>query len=127
MTQSQERQQLIHQFGKLTGLDVSRGSPARKLLKHAVTLRRLFECLCNGCTREKLPHESWAEYDIARTAQMKWVDERIAKTEKLILKYLDQLGLTLNHFNRDPRGPAVYLTIGEHYNTWGGQEHGFGI
>ncbi len=127
MTQAQERQELIKEFSRITGLDVSRGSDARKLLKHAITLRKLYECSCNGCTREKSPLETWAQYDVARAQQMVWVDERIERIEALVKSYIDKLGLTLNHINQDPRGPAVYLTIGDKFNSWGGQEHGFGI
>lgn len=124
---TKDRIALIADFSRITGLDVSKGSTARKLLQHAVTLRQLCECACNGCTREKMPMETWAQYDVARAQQMVWVDERIDRTKRLIMKYLKELNLELNHFNLDPRGPAVYLTIGENWNTWGGQEHGYGI
>jgi hypothetical protein len=48
--------------------------------------------------------------------------------EKSIRSVLEQAGLTLNHFNGDPRGYTVYLDLPDvSYNTLGGQEHGYGI
>ena len=41
---------------------------------------------------------------------------------------LGRAGLSLNHFNGDPRGYAVYVDLPDgSYNTFGGHEHGYGI
>lgn len=78
------------------------------LRRHAITLRKYFEYECNGCTREKLPHESWKEYDNDRERQMIWVEER----QKAILSLIDSKCKELNthyYIQGDPRGASLHL------------------
>ena len=99
-----------------------------KLRGKARTLRRYFEYQCNGCTREKLPFESWEEYDTARGRAMQWVEKRVAIVEKQIEKLCKTPSpvLTLNYYiQRDPRGGTLYLAKdytlldSENYSTKG--------
>jgi hypothetical protein len=80
-----------------------------KLRKTAITLRKIFECQCNGCTREKLPSESWKDYDIARINQMEWVEKRDTVLRKRIEKLADSIGLKF-YIQGDPRGCSLYLS-----------------
>ena len=79
-----------------------------KLRRDAITLRRLFECECNGCTRDPLKYESLENYDQARERQMEWVEKRIEQVKKRIARICK--GLELTHFiQSDPRGCSLYL------------------
>ena len=53
---------------------------------------------------------------------------RALSLEKSIRSVLERAGLTLNHFNGDPRGYPAYIDLPDgSYNTLGGREHGYGI
>lgn len=82
------------------------------LRRDAITLRRMYECECNGCTREKLPRETWQQYDAARLIQMEWVEKRIETLEKRIAKNCNTLGLHY-YLQGDPRGCSVYVSKSE--------------
>lgn len=77
-----------------------------KIRRDGVTLHRLYECACNGCTREKFSHESWEAYDKARVLQQEWIDQRIEKLESRIKKNAELAGLNL-YLQTDPRGWTV--------------------
>jgi hypothetical protein len=81
----------------------------RSLKRHAITLHRLYEAECNGCTRDRLPWESYAQYDAARELQMEWVEKRIKAMQKLLRKHATSLGLHI-YFQTDPRGCPVYVS-----------------
>lgn len=78
------------------------------LARHAVTLRKLFEHECNGCTRDKLPGETWEQYDRARVDQLAWVEQRIEKERELISRKCAFLEVPY-YIQGDPRGPSLYL------------------
>lgn len=81
-----------------------------QLRSNAITLRTYNEYLCNGCTREKLPHESWKDYDIARQGQMDWTERRVKLVKNRIKKAANVLGLYV-YFQNDPRGCSVYVDV----------------
>ncbi len=81
-----------------------------KIRKNSITLRRLFEYECNGCTREKLPFETWLDYDRAREYQMIWVEKRKQIILKRIEKLVSSIGLYL-YIQSDPRGLPVYISV----------------
>lgn len=78
------------------------------LIRSSRRLRKLYEYECNGCTREKFPGESWESYDMARTEQMKYVDEAQERAQKRAMKLAEKLGLPI-YFQGDPRGPSIYV------------------
>lgn len=80
----------------------------QKLVKACITHHRYCECECNGCTREKLPFESWDSYDKAREAQMLWLEQAKDKLEKRIAKLCASLNL-FACFEGDPRGCTVKI------------------
>lgn len=82
------------------------------LRRQAITLRNLYECQCNGCIRDRLAWESWAEYDRARESQMEWIDNRVIKVLRTIDKKCAKLNLHY-HIQTDPRGPALYISRSE--------------
>lgn len=79
-----------------------------KLRGLSVTLQKYFEYECNGCTREKLSFETWAQYDKERELQMEWVEKRIKQITKQITKLSHDLGLYY-YIQTDPRGAALYV------------------
>lgn len=80
----------------------------QKLVRACITHHRYCEAECNGCTRDKLAHESWQEYDKARESQMLWLEQAKDKLEKRIAKLAASLKLYAC-FDGDPRGPTVRL------------------
>ncbi len=88
--------------------------------RDAITLRKLFEHQCNGCLRDKLPNESWSDYDLNREAQMQWVDKRVDTIEKRIDKRCKEFNLPY-YIQSDPRGCSLYLgtTSDSCYNVEG--------
>lgn len=88
--------------------------------RDAITLRKLFEHQCNGCLRDKLPGESWSDYDLNREAQMEWVEKRVEVIEKRIDKKCKELNLPY-YIQSDPRGASLYLGTNSdcNYNTEG--------
>lgn len=81
----------------------------RNLRIYGVTLRKYYEYSCNGCTREKLPFESWQDYDLQREKQMQWIEMRTDKIESLIDRNCKRLGL--HYFLQgDPRGACLYVS-----------------
>lgn len=80
-----------------------------KLRRYSITLRKLYECSCNGCLREKAPFESWKEYDNNRNNhQMPWIEKRIEIMEKRIDKKCKELNIPY-YIQSDPRGCSLYL------------------
>lgn len=75
--------------------------------------RRLRERLverCNGCTREKLPAESWAAYDNDRhDRQIPSIERAISRAERKIFD-LCQAGNIYFYIQKDPRGPSLYVS-----------------
>lgn len=92
----------------------------RLIRKDALTLRRLFECSCNGCTREKLPSETWKQYDQARELQQAWIEKRIESVLKRLDRRLREYNIPY-YIQSDPRGCSLYLatTSDNSYNTEG--------
>lgn len=80
-----------------------------KIRRDAITLRKVYEGQCNGCTREKFMGESWVEYDKARESQIEWLEKREELLTKRIKKNADAIGLQV-FFQSDPRGASVYLS-----------------
>lgn len=80
-----------------------------KIRRDAITLRRLYECECNGCTRDKFSSETWAQYDKNREAQMAWVEKRVETVRSRIERNCEALGLYYYH-QTDPRGCALYIS-----------------
>ena len=82
---------------------------ATELCRLANSLHRLNEIACNsGVTLRQ--------------------ERRIHKLREETKSVLDNCGSTLNHFESDPRGHAVYIDLPDgSYNTFGGREHGYGI
>lgn len=81
----------------------------RLIRKQAITLRTLYECACNGCTREKFKDESWDDYDQDRIKQLEWVEAQIEKRKATIRKKLEGTGI-FHYFQTDPRGSSLYLS-----------------
>ena len=82
---------------------------ATQLSSFAHSLHRLNEAACNS--------------ELTQRQQ-----KRVEKLEQSVREVLERAGLTLNHFNSDPRGYAVYVNLPDgSYNTLGGREHGWGI
>ena len=81
---------------------------AYKVLRDCITYHRYCEYQCNGCTREKLPFESWEDYDKAREEQMAWVEKRIDLVEKRLRKNADALGFRAE-LEGDPRGVTAWF------------------
>ena len=93
--------------GKRCPLDAARD--ASELCSLARSLHRLNEAACN--------------YDLTERQK-----KRMRSLEKSVRSVLERAGLTLNHFNGDPRGYAVYIDLPDgSYNTLGGRQHGYGI
>ena len=75
----------------------------------ARSLHRLYEAACNSGLTERQ-------------------EKRAQKLEQKVRSVVERAGLTLNHFNADPRGYPVYVNLPDgSYNTLGGREHGYGI
>lgn len=107
--------ELLKQTKKL-GID---GTLVLKLRRDAITLRRLYEYECNGCSREKFPHESWDDYCKHREEiQRPWIEKRIATVEKRIAKRCEGIPY---YIQSDPRGCSLYLgtTSESKYSTEG--------
>jgi len=66
-------------------------SQIKPIRQAAITLHKLYEAECNGCTREKSPLESWTDYGLARIQQMKWVEKRIESVEARIKRQAKEL------------------------------------
>lgn len=80
-----------------------------KIRRDSITLRRLYECECNGCTRERPAGWSWSDYDKVRIIQMAWVEKRIEAVRSRIERNCKALGLHYYH-QTDPRGCALYVS-----------------
>lgn len=86
-------------------------------LKDSANLHRLARRLrdrlierCNGCTREKLPAESWAAYDRDRfQRQIPSIERAIRRAEFRIFD-LCQAGNIYFYIQKDPRGPSLYVS-----------------
>jgi hypothetical protein len=75
----------------------------------ANSLNRLNELACNSGLSERQ-------------------ERRKQKLQERIKTVLDRAGLSLNHFESDPRGYAVYIDLPDgSYNSFGGRETGYGI
>lgn len=95
---------------KRHGIELTSDTPAlRTLYRNAKTYHHLIECDCNGCTREKYPHESYDQYDKARVKQMEWVEQRKDKVYATIEKAACELNLNF-YIQGDPRGGTLYLS-----------------
>jgi hypothetical protein len=82
---------------------------AIELCKSANSLNRLNEIACNCGLNERQ-------------------EQRKQKLQERIRTVLERAGLTLNHFESDPRGYAVYIDLPDgSYNSFGGREHGHGF
>jgi hypothetical protein len=99
----------------------------RLLLRHACTHNRLMEEFCNGSPAQSFPHISAKEVG---KLQQEW-DDRIERQKesvrKRVVEICGELGIRPN-FSGDPRGYTVKLHLPSgRYNTWGGQEEGWGV
>jgi hypothetical protein len=82
---------------------------ATELYRLANSLNRLKEIACNCGLSERQKG-------------------RKQKLQERIKTVLNRAGLTLNHFESDPRGYAVYIDLPDgSYNSFGGRENGYGI
>lgn len=82
---------------------------AVKLIGYSNRLQRYHETGCNYGLNDK----------------QKASVERLRERARADVK---EIGLTINHFNSDPRGYAIYLTLPSgRYNSFGGAESGWGI
>lgn len=100
----------------LRALDLSQyDDNAVSLLRLCITHHKLSEYECNGCTRDKLPSESWEDYDKARDNQVAWIEKRTQAIEKTITKRCKELNLVAN-FEGDPRGCTCNFLTQEKYN-----------
>src|SRR5579885_888890 len=97
----------IASIGKRTPREAAHD--ATELCSSARALHRLNEASCNyGLTPRQ--------------------EKRMQSLEERIRTVLTRAGLSLNHFNGDPRGYAVYIDLPDgSYNSFGGREHGYGI
>ena len=97
----------IASIGKRTPREAAQD--ATELCTLARALHRLNETACNyGLTPRQ--------------------EKRMQILEGRVRTVLGQAGLTLNHFNGDPRGYAVYVDLPDgSYNSFGGREHGYGV
>jgi hypothetical protein len=97
----------IASIGKRTPREAAHD--AAELCSLARALHRLNEAYCNyGLTRRQ--------------------ENRVRSLEDKVRTVLGPTGLTLNHFNGDPRGYALYIDLPDRsYNSFGGREHGYGI
>lgn len=91
-----------------------------KLRRDAITLQKMFEFECNGCTRDKMAHETWAQYDLIRDEQMKWVEKRQNAIIKRIKRRCEENHL-LFYIQGDPRGCSLYIGTNDesNYSTQG--------
>lgn len=79
------------------------------LLRHKASLLRLrFEYKTNGCTRSKLPFETYEEYDEQRKIQMDINGALIARTIASI-EFICQRANVPFYIQKDCRGPSLYL------------------
>jgi hypothetical protein len=100
---------------------------ARLLMRHAHTHQRLSEESCNGHPAQGSPT---MDARVIGKLQEKW-DARIERQETQIERRITEICAELGikpDFQGDPRGYTVkvHLPTGV-YNTWGGQESGFGV
>lgn len=102
-----EKQDMLRSCQK-GGMDITLEN-LEQLCRDSRTLRKLFECECNGCTREKSPGESWQDYDVDREKQMEWVDKRQNVVLKRIAKRCAALGVDF-YIQSDPRGCSLYIS-----------------
>lgn len=101
---------------------------AANLLKHGYT----FETLPHEttlCRLVKLANSHCRLMEAACNGELtRWQSSRVKTIENLIYTLTKNLGLTVT-FSGDPRGYTVKLHSNSpgFYNTWGGQEAGYGI
>lgn len=99
---------------------------ARLLLRHAKTHGRLSEESCNGhpCQGSMMPA------DKINALQERWdarIERETERIEKRIKAICEPFGIVPD-FGGDPRGYTVKLHLpSKRYNTWGGEESGYGI
>jgi hypothetical protein len=97
----------IVSLGKRTPRDAAQD--AAKICNVARSLRRLNDTACNSGVNQRQ-------------------ETRMRSLQQKLQNALDRAGLTLNHFESDPRGYAVYINLPDgSYNSFGGREHGYGI
>ena len=101
---------------------------ATLLLRHATTHGNLAVAECNGCPEQ---HSSYLDAATINKAQAKheaWLEKRQAQVEARIVAILKPFPGIVADFGGDPRGYTVKLQLPSGaYNTWGGQESGYGI
>lgn len=90
-------------FASRLGLEWRKGNDLDLFMRQCKAWHRLVECDCNGCTRERLPSESWEAYDKARAQQIEWIEARQLRTKDLIVDKARALGLEVV-LQYDPRG-----------------------
>lgn len=104
---------------------------AQRIMKDANTMQKLAVFDCNGATREKLPSESWDEYNRARAEiQLPWIERRQKTVGTRLKRLAADLKLPMT-IGGDPRGYVVKVFMsspnGTPYNSWGGAECGYGV
>lgn len=107
MTKRQKEKQAMISACNYAGLEVCPEILSR-IAGYAKTLRRLYECEGNGCTRDRLHYETYEHYDHARGEQMRWVENRQKHVVKQIQRLADVAGVSI-YLQTDPRGPSIYL------------------
>lgn len=100
------------------------------ILRHAVTHGRLAVAECNGPEHLENPYY-WKNKDLynkKRDEWDAWRKKRETQIERRLFELADSLGVTLS-LGGDPRGFAVMLKTPKtkRYNTWGGEEEGWGV
>lgn len=100
--------ELCRELMKKHGLFLSLND-MQKIRRNAITLRKLFECECNAAIREKLPTETWDEYDKnRRDYQIPWIEKRQEAVLSLIKKTLEGSNIPF-YVQGDCRGCSLYL------------------
>jgi hypothetical protein len=80
----------------------------KKLYMHAKKLHRNYEYQCNGANRDKLPRETWEEYDKFRNEQLILIDKLVDKLEIEATRFAESIDMLI-YFQTDPRGLSIYL------------------
>lgn len=100
---------------------------ARLLLRHAKTYDRLQEMACESHPAMNNPNIDIKVAGRLQEEREKWIEKREGQIEKRIAKIVEPFGLRVR-FGGDPRGFTVALYFPDNsYNSWGGQENGWGI